>query len=272
MKTALITGGTSGIGLSIAKSLLQKDYKVYLIGRNPKKGKAIESSLSAQYPGKCEFIQVDLSVVVDVKKFARKFVETHEELDLLANVAGIMEPNRIVTTEGFEKTFAVGYLSAFILSIQLVPLLEKSHHSRIVNVAGVSSFIFKAKLDFDDLTFSKNYNSFRAAITTVHAKTVLTEILSEKYAQKAIDVNSFHPGAVRSDLMKNMRWWGRAMYKFIGLFMSEDSKTGIYVCSSPEIQGTNGKYFNNKKAIDLNFGMDYKERLWKKSETLISDV
>ena len=62
------------------------------------------------------------------------------------------------------------------------------------------------------------------------------------------------------------------MYKFIGLFMSEDSKTGIYVCSSPEIQGTTGKYFNNKKAIDLNFGMEYKESLWKKSESLISGV
>ena len=49
MKTALITGGTSGIGLSIAKALLQKEYKVYLIGRNSEKGKAIESALDAQY-------------------------------------------------------------------------------------------------------------------------------------------------------------------------------------------------------------------------------
>ena len=63
MKTALISGGTSGIGLSIASGLLEKGYEVYLIGRNAEKGKAAERALDAQYPGKARFIPLDLSPV-----------------------------------------------------------------------------------------------------------------------------------------------------------------------------------------------------------------
>ncbi len=272
MKTALITGGTSGIGLSIAKALLQKNYEVYLIGQNKEKGEGIETVLNNEFPEKVHFIQLDLSNISDVKKFSKKFIEQHSKLDVLANVAGVMEPTRKITQEGFEKTFSVGYLSAFVLSTQLVPLLGRASHGRIVNVAGVASFIFKAKLDFNDLSFSQNYSSFNTAITTVHAKTVLTEILSKKYASLGVDVNSFHPGAVRSDLMKNMSWWNRLIFKILGAFMSQESKTGIYVSSSPKLNGVTGKYFDKKKIIDLNFDAKYKEKLWNESEKLIRGV
>ena len=145
MKTALISGGTSGIGLSIAKALLHQKYKVYFIGSNPEKGKAVESMLDAQSPGNAEFVQLDLSNIKDVKNFAGKFIENHGELDLLANIAGVLMPTRQITDEGFEKTFSVGYLSAFVLSTELAPLLEKAHNGRIANVAGVISFVMMQK-------------------------------------------------------------------------------------------------------------------------------
>ncbi|MGB3049430.1 MAG: SDR family NAD(P)-dependent oxidoreductase [Polyangiales bacterium] len=269
MKTALISGGTSGIGLSIASGLLEKGYEAYLIGRNAEKGKAAERALDAQYPGKARFIPLDLSHLHEVKAFAKRFSEEHDRLDVLANVAGVMQPQRQLTEEGFEKTFSIGYLSAFILSTQLTPLLEKAPHGRIVNVAGVPAFIFGARLDFSDLSFSKNYTSFRTAITTVHAKTVLTEILAEKLAPKGIDVNSFHPGAVRSDLMHDMPRWGLLMNKLVQPMMSKSCKTGIYVCSSPEIEGVSGKFFKNKKATNLDFEPSYKERLWRETEAML---
>ncbi len=272
MKTALISGGTSGIGLSIAKALLQQNYKVYFIGRNPEKGKAVESMLDAQSPGNAEFAQLDLSNIKEVKNFARQFSENHSELDLLANIAGVLMPTRQITDEGFEKTFAVNYLSALVLSTELAPLLEKALHGKIANVAGVVSFVLKASLDFDDLDFSRNYKSFRTAITAIHAKTVLTEILSEKFASRGIDVNSFNPGPVRSDLMANMPRWGKLLDTVTSPFMSKECKTGIYVCSSPEVDGITGKLFNRKKPLSLSFDKAYKERLWQESQNLIGTV
>ncbi len=205
MTTSMIAGGTSGIGLSIARALLrQKANEVLLIGRNEEKGKSVESSLNADHPGRARFVQLDLSDIGAVSAFAADFVAGHDELDLLVHVAGVMEPERRLTKEGFEKRFAIGYLSAFVLARDLAPLLEKAPRGRIANVAGVERFILHAQLDFEDLTFSRGFSSFKTAITTVHAKTVLTEILAAKYAAREIDVLSFHPGAVRSDLMERM--------------------------------------------------------------------
>jgi len=271
MKQALIAGGTSGVGYSILNALLNTKFKVYFIGSNEEKGVAVESEMNRRHPGMAKFINLDLSNLKAVKEFAREFADENDSLYVLANIAGVMIPNRVTTKEGFEKTFAVGYLSAFILSTELTPLLEKVR-GRIVNVGGVPSFVFKARLDFEDISFTKGYNSFKTAITTVHAKTVLTEILSEKYASRGIDVNSFHPGAVRSDLMNNTSKFQRLIFEFLSIFMTKESRTGIYVCSSPEIKGLSGKFFVKTKPRDLCFDNKYKEKLWKLSEKLISSI
>ena len=65
MKTAIISGGTSGVGLSIARHLIASNYNVVLIGSNGAKGKRIEASLNEQYPKQVEFVQLDLSNLRD---------------------------------------------------------------------------------------------------------------------------------------------------------------------------------------------------------------
>lgn len=110
IKTALITGGTSGVGLSIARALIQKDYKAILIGSNLDKGKTIEAELNTLSRESTEFIQLDLSRINEVKIFSTQLRESHNKLDVLANVAGIVSPERQVTNEGFDRTFAISYL------------------------------------------------------------------------------------------------------------------------------------------------------------------
>jgi NAD(P)-dependent dehydrogenase (short-subunit alcohol dehydrogenase family) len=272
MKKALISGGTSGIGLSIAKNLIASNYKVVLIGSNGPKGKLIEASLNEKYPKQVEFVQLDLSSLRDTKKFTTDFISKNAKLDLLVNTAGIFSPNRIVTSEGFEKTFAVGYLSAYLLSTQLAGILEKAEYGRIANVAGIKSMIMKKKLDFDDLSFSKNYSMINTAATTIHAKTVLTEILAEKYANQGIDVNSFHPGAVKSDLAKKLEGWKRMLFSIPLLFMGKESTNGIFVSSSPTLNKVTGKYFIKKEPIELNFGKEYKQKLQEQTEQLLANI
>ena len=271
-KNAIISGGTSGVGFSIAKNLIASDYKVVLIGSNSVKGKRIEAALNEQYPKQVEFVQLDLSNLRETKKFTTDFIRKNAKLDLLVNTAGIFSQKRIVTNEGFEKTFAVGYLSAYILSTQLAGILEKAEYGRIVNVSGIKSMIMKKKLDFDDMSFSKNYSMINTAITTIHAKTVLTEILAEKYANQGIDVNSFHPGAVKSDLTKNLVWWQRMLFSIPELFFGKESTTGIFVSSSPTLNKVTGKYFIKKEPIELNFEKEYKQKLQEQTEQLLDRI
>ena len=272
MKKALISGGTSGVGLSVAKNLIASNYKVVLIGSNGPKGKLIEASLNEKYPKQVEFVQLDLSNLRDTKKFTTDFISKNAKLDLLVNTAGIFSPTRIVTNEGFEKTFAIGYLSAYLLSTQLAGILEKAEYGRIANVSGIKSMIMKKKLDFDDLSFSKNYSMINTAITTIHAKTVLTEILAEKYANQGIDVNSFHPGAVKSDAAKKLEGWKRMLFSIPVLFMGKESTNGIFVSSSPSLNKVTGKYFIKKEPVKLNFEKEYKQKLQEQTEKLLANI
>ncbi len=268
MKTALITGGTSGVGRSIAEALVEQDYEVTIVGSDPERGKAVETALNGERLGRARFVRVDLSSVRATREFSDQFLENHNNLDVLANIAGSAFPERSITSEGNERTFAIGCLSSFVLSNRLAPLLESAPNGRIVNVAGLFSVISKIKLDFDDLTFSTNYGGVRANLATTRAKTILTQILSERYASADIDVNAFHPGFVRSNFPKNMSFLVRAMNFVVSPFLSKSSKTGIYACSSPKLRGTTGKLLEGKSAITLVFDNEDKERLWQEIQRL----
>jgi|LGOV01.1.fsa_nt_gb NAD(P)-dependent dehydrogenase (short-subunit alcohol dehydrogenase family) len=271
-KTALVTGGTSGVGLSIVRELVKNDFNVFFIGTDAQKGKEIEAELNKVNSSKNTFVKLDLSDIKKVYKFANTFKNNVNSLDLLANVAGVVLLKRQETLQQLEKTFTIGYLSAFILSTELIPLLEKNKHSRIVNVNGLPTQVINATLDFDNLYFKKKYSGFKTAIATVHAKTVLTEILSEKLRDKAIDVNSFHPGTVKSGLTRNMPIALKLMAKMVSPFMSKTSKNGIYTCLSNKITGITGQIIVNKKPIKLNFAKEYKEKLWKATEEIIAQA
>jgi NAD(P)-dependent dehydrogenase (short-subunit alcohol dehydrogenase family) len=271
-KVVIISGGTSGVGLSIVKHLAANNYNVFFIGSNEEKGKQIEIELRKTSQQEIHFVCLDLSKLKAVNEFVTNFITKYERLDMLMNIAGVVNLSRIETSEGIEKTFATGYLSAFVLSTGLIPLLEKTKHSRILNVAGDPSLILKAKLNLEDLSFAKNYNGFKTAIATVHAKTVFTAILSEKLSGKNIIVNSFHPGIVKSNLTRNLPFLARVLTKIVSPFMSHVSKTGIYVSTSDTIQGITGQLFVNKKAIPLHFDKQYKDKLWEESERIVAEA
>jgi NAD(P)-dependent dehydrogenase (short-subunit alcohol dehydrogenase family) len=271
-KHALITGGTSGVGLSIVKALVKHNYKVTFIGSNLAKGKAVESQLTTTSTLEHKFVQLDLGEPSAVKAFTVEFIKHNNTLDLLVNVAGIMSPKQQLTQAGQDKTFAIGYLSAFILSTALTPLLENGNQSRIVNVSGQPSHVLKPVLDFDNLDFKTNYGGFKTAIATVHAKTVLTQILAEKLISKNIDVNSFNPGFVQSDLSRNMPKLLQLLAKLASPFMAKTSKTGIFVCIDDSIKHVSGKLFVNEKPTTLCFDLEYREKLWNATEKIINSI
>ncbi len=271
-KVALVTGGTSGVGRSILPELVKAGFFVHFIGTNGEKGRAIESELNGTSGPVCAFIQLDLSDLRSVKEFAEGFRADVPTLDLLLNVAGIMLPERQVTSEGFEKTFAIGYLSVFVLIRELTPSLADAENGRIANVAGVPALVLKQGLDFDDLGFTKNYKGMPTAIRTIHAKTVLTEILAEKLAGQGIDVNSFHPGAVKGDLGRSMSFPMNALFSVANLFMAKTSKSGIYLSTADEVTGVTGQLFVGKKPTPLAYEQAYKDELWRRTEVMLEPV
>lgn len=271
-KTAVVTGGTSGIGLSIVKALIQEDYNVYFIGTNSKRGKSLESEFRMlNKKSRIEYIKLDLSDLLAVKDFIKYIKSENSKIDLLANIAGVLLPNREVVRNGIERSFAVSYLSAFYLSNQLSPLLEKGDNPQIVNVAADPSIINKAVLDFSDIHLSKKYSGFKASLLAVHAKTVLTKTLSKKLSNTNIKVNSFHPGNIKSGLFRNMPFVFRFLVKLFSPLFKDDSKTGIDLCLGNESNNSSGMLFVGKKPNELDFSRDYQDKLWNISEKMIEE-
>ena len=258
-RLALVTGGTSGVGLALVRHLAANGFVVHFIGTNTDRGRRVEGELGA-HTGR--FVQLDLSDLGAVRNFADGFAEQHEQLDLLANVAGVLLPKRAVTADGIEKTLAIGHFAPFVLTSGLVPSLSQADHARVVNVSGSARGIMTPSLDFTDLNLERRYNAARAAVAAVHSKTVMTQIWAERLADNGIDVNAFHPGLVRSGLGRHLPWYLRGPFRLGQPLLSPRSRSGEHVCTSEAVTGTTGHLFTGTRGRPLAFSPDYTQRVW----------
>lgn len=137
MKTILITGATDGIGLETARMLVSQGHQVLLHGRNPSKLKDVADSLSAlPGDGRVESYVADLSLLADVKNFAKAVTEKHSKLDVLINNAGVFAAPDVVTKDGLDVRFAVNTIAPYLLTQRLLPLFDSS--GRVINLSSAA--------------------------------------------------------------------------------------------------------------------------------------
>ena len=267
-KNALVTGGSSGVGLSITRYLVQAGYHVTFIGRNQERGKRVEAQLNSRSTGCSQFTPLDLSELRSVLQFSQEFIKNHHKLDILANVAGIILPQRQENSAGIDKTLATGYLSAYLLCRELSQLLKKSEHGKIVNVAGLPIHVLNTRLSPNDLSSKKSYSGINIAIKAVHAKTVFTQTLAQELEETGVDVNCFHPGTIQSDLGRNLNFPLKQLFKLAKVFFAKDSAGGIRACSE-EMTGMTGHIITKNKVYPLKFTQSYQQEIQKLTHELI---
>src|SRR5215472_5948900 len=136
--TALITGGTSGLGLEAAVGLAKYGMRVLLLGRNGVAGAgAVERIRQEAGADRATFLRVDLSVQAQIHDLAQRVREITDRLDVIIHAAGIVRARRHETPEGIEETLAVNYLAPRILTEALLPLLKSSIPARIISVTTI---------------------------------------------------------------------------------------------------------------------------------------
>jgi NAD(P)-dependent dehydrogenase (short-subunit alcohol dehydrogenase family) len=273
-KRVLITGGTGGIGKQAAIQLLQLGAHVVLVGRNEEKTKAVVEELKTrtQNPN-VEYLLADLSTIGAVQQLVREVIAKYPRLDVLLNNAGGMNPGRGTTADGYERTLATNHLAYFVLANGLLPLLEKSSPSRIVNVA--SDAHTRGKLDYDDLNAEKGYSTFKQYSRTKAMNILFTRELAKRVEGKGITVNCLHPGFVASDFMAKPGFWSfiKPIAYLFAIDEVEGAKTSVFLCSSPEVAGVTGKYFvKSKERAPASFCADDDgaRRLWELTEKLVA--
>jgi NAD(P)-dependent dehydrogenase (short-subunit alcohol dehydrogenase family) len=271
-KTCMITGANSGIGKATAIGLAKMGATIVMICRNRERGEqALEEIKGKCKNGSLDLMIADLSSQKTIHKFVKEFKVKYQFLHVLINNAGVNLSKRILTEEGIETTLAVNYLAPFLLSNLLLNTLQASKPARIVNVA---SSVQAKKIDFENLNGEKHYRQLNAYSQSKLAVILFTYEFARRIDGNGVTVNCLHPGYVKTKMIRNFRKFVKYFYHLIGLFMKtpkRGAKTPIYLASSPDLDGVNGKYFKNRKEADsvkVSYDEELAKRLWDISEEL----
>ena len=277
-KICLVTGATSGIGKVIALELARMGAHVIITGRSKEKCENSISYIKEETKNvNLEYFLVDISSHESIRNFVRDFKAKHQQLHILVNDAGLLVRKRTETVDHIEQTFALNHLGYFMITNLLLDLLIKSAPARIVNVS--SDAHTSGKIDFTDLEHKKNYGrlGFRAYSDSKLANILFTYKLARILKEKNITnvtVNTFHPGFVRSNFGND---FGLAFKIFkifarpFSLSPEQGARTGIYLASSPDVEGISGKYFVKKKehnSIKQSYDEAVQDQLWQISEQM----
>src|ERR1700746_3559143 len=185
--TALITGGTSGIGKAVANKLAQLGIHVLVVGRNAERGKKTVDEIRAA-GGKADFIASDLQDAGSAREVATRAIDLgNGHVDILINNAGIYPfgPTHEMTEEQFDRVFSINVKVPYFLVAALAPLMAKRGKGAIVNLSTMAA-------DYGAPGMSL-YGSSKAAIN------LLTKTWAAEYGPSGVRVNAVSPGPTRTE-------------------------------------------------------------------------
>lgn len=268
-KIALVTGGSRGIGLMIARGFVENGACVYVASRKAEECEKVAQELSKL--GDCHGIAADLSTQDGAKKLADAVAKRASKLDVLVNNAGLSPVARALTKDGFETTFGVNHLGHFVLTLELLGALKAAAPSRVVVVS--SKLHENGAIPFDDLAYSASIGSFMkgAYADSKLANVLFAYELAERLKGTGVTVNALHPGVVSTSLARDMNGFFRWVSKVFFITPEKGAYTSVYLAASPEVEGVTGKYFDKCREVassPASHDASLRERLWEASEKL----
>src|SRR4028118_910557 len=186
----LVTGATDGLGKRVAQELAAKGATVLLHGRSSGRLEATLEELRKETGSeKLGSYLANLSSLGEVRGLAEQVFSEQDRLDVLINNAGVIVRKCEESEDGHELTFAVNYLSHFLLTGLLLPLLRDSSPSRIVNVASAG----QSPIDFDDPMLERGYEAMRAYTRSKLAQVLFTFELAGRLRGTGVTADGLAP-------------------------------------------------------------------------------
>ena len=285
-KIIIITGANSGIGFESAREFAREGAEVIFACRNRNKAEAAIQKLQTEFPGsKLEFIELNLSDLQSIRRFAQSFLSSHQGLDILLNNAGIMMVPYGMTEDGFERQIGTNHLGHFALTGLLIDSLLNTQGSRVVNVS--SNAHYSGSLDFDDLMYQNGnvYSRQKAYSTSKLANLLFTYELQRRFENNSGDAIAVaaHPGIANTSLADHFfeRWFVKPLRPLMGLIFQSAAMGALpSIRAAVDPTAIGGQYYgpdgsgersgfpvlveSNQASHDLNDA----KKLWKFSEEL----
>lgn len=290
----MITGGNTGIGYEAALALTRDHgYAVTLACRDAVKADAAAGKIRAAVPGaSVETLSLDLSDLASVSDAAKRLLDSGREVDVLLNNAGVMACPYMQTKQGYEYQWGVNHLGHFLLTESLLPSLRaRAAAGGDVRVVGVASAAHAfGQIDFDSFQSGrvggKDYSPWPAygqskLANVMHAYELSRRLAADAAAPAVPAVNALHPGVVRTELGRflipdDAPFYVKAawalMYPFT-LSPPDGAKTSIHLCSSPDVRGISGKYWDKCKPVSSqpqSYDVEVARRLYDRSSELVA--
>lgn len=273
-RTTVITGATSGIGKETALALAKKDHALYLLVRNVEKGEELKKELVAQTGNRSIFvIYCDLADMQTVQAAANELKGKLFAINVLINNAGGINAKRELSKDGIELTFAMNHLGHFLLTMSLMPLLQKGQ-ARIINVSSEAHRRARPEL-LKDVQFEHDYSSFKVYGLAKLCNIYFAKSLAEKYGNTGITAYALHPGVIKSNFWNEVTGFTKVLMWLAKPFMisvEEGAQTSIYLAGQAKLSPKlNGLYFKQSQVAKPTLAaqnVSARNKLWQISEQL----
>ncbi|KAK4838945.1 hypothetical protein QYF36_017714 [Acer negundo] len=260
--TAIVTGGSSGIGIETVRALALRGIHVTMAVRN---------------------VAADLSYMASVRKFVSDFIARDLPLNILINNAGIMAPPFTLSKDNIELQFATNHIGHFLLTNLLLDTMKKTakesgREGRIVSVASDGhKFTYSEGIRFDKINDPSEYTGFSGYGQSKFANILHANELAKRLKEEGVNitVNSLHPGGIATNLARHngvLNFLSNTIGKFFGKSLEQGAATQCYVALNPQVQGVTGEYFedcNISKTTPHGREDEMAKKLWNLSMDLI---
>lgn len=189
-RTAIVTGGTRGIGLALARGHLAAGANVVVASRSQERCREVEQALDAEAPGRVAAVPTHTGELDQLKNLVAQTVSRFGGIDIVVNNAAtaLGQPIGQVTPQAWDKSITVNVRGPLFLVQEALPHLTASEHAAVLNVVSVGAFMFAAP--------TAVYAAGKAALLS------LTRSMAAAYADSGIRVNALAPGSVDTDMMR----------------------------------------------------------------------
>ncbi|XP_055338645.1 dehydrogenase/reductase SDR family member 12-like [Paramacrobiotus metropolitanus] len=245
----IITGANSGIGRAIAEELVRRGGNVHIVCRNPDKCAETGRHLR-QLNGSAQVTEhvVNMSEMSAILEFTERFKKVIGKLDVLINNAGVLLDEQINSKEKFDVSFATNSLGPYVLTRELLPLLEQSADARVITMS--SGGMYNEKLDLEDIqSINKGFNGTRAYAQQKRQEVIMMEQFALKHPK--VLFTSMHPGWVDTPGVERSLPTFYQMMKNKLRKPAEGADTAIWLSTVPRSHSgiVNGGFYFDRQSV-----------------------
>ncbi|GAB2265180.1 Short-chain dehydrogenase TIC 32, chloroplastic [Dionaea muscipula] len=283
--TAIVTGASSGIGAETARVLALRGVDVVMAVRNTAIGREVKDNIVKDIPAsKVNVMELDLSSMASVRKFASEYNSSARPLNLLINNAGVMSVPFMLSKDNIELHFATNHIGHFLLTHLLLDTMKRTakqsgKEGRIINVSS-DAHRFAKDIPFDKLNNEAGYHRWTAYGRSKLANILHANELSRRLKEDGVQItaNALHPGVIATNLFRHLKILNsmsgaiNVLGKFFMKNVQQGAATTCYLALHPQVNGVTGEYFmdsNLTKASEPARDPALAHKLWDFSMNLI---